>query len=153
MKLLLKRIALKPAYTIGKLYVDGKYVCDTLEDAVRDTNKNGRFDGAERKIHGETAIPYGTYTVTLRVQSPRFSAKAAYAFCRGYLPRLLDVPYFDGVLIHIGNTANDSAGCILVGRNSIVGRLTDSTATFRKLYAEYLKPASDLGDKITITIE
>ena len=96
MELTLKRIALKERYTIGKLYVNGVYECDTLEDKVRDLTK-------EEKVYGKTAIPNGRYNITLGVQSPRFSKKSAYQFCAGYLPRLLNVPNFDGVLIHIGN--------------------------------------------------
>ena len=87
--------------------------------------------------------------MTLGVKSPRFGAKPQYSFCGGYLPRLLNVPAFDGVLIHIGNTAKDTEGCILVGRNTKVGMVLDSTTTFRALYAR-LKGAKD---KIFITIE
>jgi hypothetical protein len=137
MKLTLKRIAFKDSYTIGRLFVDGVRFCDTLEDKVRDT-----------KIKGETAIPYGTYEVTLKVKSPKFSKKAAYNFCGGYLPRLLDVPNFEGILIHIGNTSSDTEGCILVGENKQVGKVLNSTATFKSLYAK-LKTATD---KITIEI-
>lgn len=151
MKLTLKRIALRPTYTIGQLSIDGEYFCDTLEDTVRDLNKNGVFAVAGGKVYGSTAIPYGTYRVTLGVKSPRFSQKAAYAFCGGYLPRLLDVPQFEGVLIHIGNTPKDTDGCILVGRNTIVGQVTDSTATFRALYPR-LKAAADRGEKIYIEV-
>ena len=88
MKLLLKRIALKPTYTIGWLYIDGQKVCDTIEDAVRDLNKNGRFDNGEKKVYAATAIPYGTYDITLKVQSPKYKDRAQYKFCDGYLPRL-----------------------------------------------------------------
>ena len=63
MKLKLNRIALRKTYTIGKLYIDGKYFCDTLEDTVRDTNKSGKFDNGEKKVKGKTAIPYGTYEI------------------------------------------------------------------------------------------
>lgn len=153
MKLLLKRIALRPTYTIGKLYIDGVYVSDVLEDAVRDLNKNGVFDNGEKKIYGETAIPYGTYEITLKVQSPKFSQKPAYAWCKGYLPRLLNVPHFDGVLIHDGSTAQSTAGCLLVGRNTIIGKLSDSMNTLRYNVYPLLKSASDKKEKITITIE
>lgn len=64
MKLTLKRIALKPAYTIGHLYIDGQKVCDTIEDTVRDLNKNGVFDNGEKKVYAETAIPYGRHTTS-----------------------------------------------------------------------------------------
>lgn len=151
MKLLLQRIALKPTYTVGRLYIDGEKFCDTIEDTVRDLNRNGRFDNGEVKVPSESAIPYGTYDITLKVQSPKFKSNKNYEFCKGYLPRLLNVPHFDGILIHIGNTAKDSAGCILVGENSEVGKVLNSTATFRRLYAR-LKTASDKGEKIQIEI-
>ena len=152
MKLQLKRIALRPTYTIGRLLIDGERFCDTLEDRVRDTNKDGDLlDEGEQKVYGQTAIPYGTYGVTLNVQSPKYSKRKAYDFCKGYLPRLLDVPHFEGILIHIGNKPEDSAGCILVGENKVVGGLINSTATFTRLY-ERLKAAADNGEDIDIVI-
>ena len=84
MKIKLKRIALKKDYTIGKLYIDDVYFCDTLEDAVRDLNKNGKFDNGEKKIYGQTAIPYGTYEVKW-TYSPRF---------KKYTPQLMNVQSF-----------------------------------------------------------
>lgn len=152
MKLLLKRIALRPTYTIGKLYIDGVYTCDVLEDAVRDINKNGVFDNGEKKIYGETAIPYGTYEITMKVKSPKFSKKATYAWCNGYLPRLLNVPHFEGILIHAGKDAKDSAGCLLCGENKIVGQVINSMHTLRTKVYPPLKKASDRGEKITIEI-
>lgn len=142
MKLLLKRVALRETYTIGKLYVDNHLFCDTCEDKVRDIEREG-------KVYGKTAIPYGTYKVTLGVQSPKYSQRASYDWCKGYLPRLLNVPHFDGILIHAGNTAEDSAGCILVGENKVVGKVINSMATLKRLYG-ILKEA---GDDITLTIE
>ena len=151
MQLLLRRVALRATYTVGHLYADGVKLCDTLENCVRDLNRNGTFDNGESKIPGQTAIPYGTYRLTLGVQSPRFRNREAYRFCDGYLPRLLDVPHFEGVLIHIGNSADDTAGCILVGENRSVGRLHDSTAAFRRVY-EVLRAAADRGETLTIRI-
>lgn len=110
MKFVLKRIAKKETYTIGKLYIDGVYFCDTLEDRVRDLN-------LEEKVKHETAIPAGCYKVIVN-KSPKFQRE---------LPRLLDVPYFDGILIHRGSTDKDTSGCILVGENKVVGRLINST--------------------------
>lgn len=148
-KLLLKRIAKEPTYTIGKLYIDDKYFCDTIEDTDRGLSQALPLDiNATRKIKGKTAIPTGTYKITLDVVSQRFSNRAQYRFCNGKLPRLLNVPAFEGVLIHIGNDANDTEGCILVGINKQVGKVLDSTITFRKLY-ERLKEHKD----ITITIK
>ena len=77
MKLRLRRIALRDTYTIGKLEVwkdnAWAYLCDTVEDKVRDLNKNGVFDNGEKKVYAETAIPYGTYKITMNVVSPKFS--------------------------------------------------------------------------------
>lgn len=112
--LFLKRIALKETYTIGKLYINDVYFCDTIEDKVREPGV---------KVYGKTAIPYGKYKIIINY-SPKF---------KKMLPRLLDVPGFSGVLIHSGNTADDSSGCILVGNNNEVGRVNNSRATMEKL--------------------
>lgn len=130
--------------------VDGKYFCDTIEDADRGLRQDLPVSvNMAKKRKGVTAIPTGRYRVTLGVKSPRFSQKKQYAFCGGYLPRLLNVPAFDGVLIHIGNTAKDSEGCILVGKNTVKGMVTESTVTFRALY-DVLKGAKG---EIYITIK
>lgn len=145
MELKLKRIARRSGYTIGHLYIDGEYFCDTLEDKDRGLRQDYSVE-VNRKLKkaGETAIPTGRYQVTLSVKSPRFSQKEAYRFCNGYLPRLINVPAFDGVLIHIGNTAKDSAGCILVGYNRAVGKVLDSAATFHRLYERLEKAKGNI---------
>lgn len=153
MKLALKRIALRDTYTIGRLYLNGTYFCDTLEDKVRDINKDGDLnDIGEGKVYGKTAIPYGRYEITMKVQSPKYSQRASYAWCKGYLPRLLKVPHFEGILIHSGNDATHSAGCILVGENKIKGQVINSMATLKRL-VPILKHASDNNEQIWITIE
>lgn len=154
MELTLKRTALRDTYTIGKLYVNGTYFCDTIEDKVRDLNKDGDLnDIGEDKIPSLTAIPYGKYEVTLKVKSPKFSLKSAYNWCNGYLPRLINVPHFEGILIHAGNTADSSAGCIIVGENKIKGQVINSMETLKRLYCSVLKDASDRNEKIWIKIE
>lgn len=146
LNVLLKRIARKANYTIGRLYVDGVYVCDTLED--RD-----RLYFGENKVYGKTAIPVGTYTITF-TYSPKFSKKDPYKYVGdGYLPLLLDVPQFDAIRIHCGNDENDSAGCVLVGKNKVVGKVLDSRATYRTLMNKYLLPARQRRQKITIKIQ
>lgn len=153
MELKLVRIALKDSYTIGRLYIDGQYECDTLEDKVRDVNRDGDLnDVGEQKVYSQTAIPYGRYEITMKVISPKYSQRSSYMWCRGFLPRLLNVPHFDGILMHAGNTATDSAGCVLVGENKVKGRLVNSMVTLKRV-CEKLKRASDLGEKIWITIE
>lgn len=141
MKLELKRIALKPNYTIGKLFINGTYYCDTIEDKVIDLNKNGKFDDGLSKVMSQTAIPYGTFKVVVNY-SPKFKRE---------LPRLLDVPYFEGILIHNGNDQNSSSGCIIVGENKTVGKVTNSTFYMNNLTAR-IKDAQNKGETITITI-
>lgn len=141
MKLELERRFLGECYTIGSLSIDGKKFCDTLEDRVRDLNKNGVFDGDEKKVYGETAIPYGTYDVVVDY-SPKFKRE---------LPRLQNVRHFEGILIHRGNTAEDSAGCILVGENKVKGKVINSTPYEREL-VRILKEAQDRKEPITIKI-
>lgn len=153
MEVKVRRIAKKEAYTIGKMYVNGEYVCDTLEDKDRGLTSNmsvAQICGV--KIKGETAIPTGIYLVDMKTVSPRFGGRAQYQFCKGRLPRLCNTPGYQGVLIHIGNTAKDTEGCILVGENKERGKVLNSTATFRKLYP-ILKAADERGEQIYITIE
>jgi hypothetical protein len=150
MELELRRIARKADYTIGHLSIDGQYFCDTIEDTDRGLRQDLSVSvNQAKKRKGVTAIPVGRYRVTLGVKSPRFSKKKQYAACNGYLPRILNVPAFDGVLIHIGNTAKDSEGCILVGDNKKVGMVINSTHTYWRLY-DRLQEAKD---NIFITIK
>ena len=150
MELVLKRIARKEGYTIGRLFIDGERFCDTLEDTDRGLRQDMSLPVIRaKKRAGVTAIPTGRYRVTLDVQSPRFKTKEMYRFCNGYLPRLLNVLGYEGVLIHVGNTAKDTEGCILVGKNTKVGKVLESRVTFVRLY-ERLKQAKGL---IYITIE
>lgn len=141
MKLTLKRIALRQTYTIGRLYVDGNYFCDTLEDTVRDLNKDGKFDNCEKKVHSKTAIPYGTYEIKW-TYSPRF---------KKYTPQLMNVQSFEGIRIHAGNTSSDTEGCILLGENKQVGKVLNSRATINKFYP-IIKKACSKG-KVTIEIK
>ena len=153
MKLRLERRFKGPVYTIGSLYINEEYFCDTCEDIDRCLTQDTPLENIKKvKIMHQTAIPSGVYEVTLNVQSPKYSKRAQYDFCKGFLPRLLNVPGFDGILIHIGNKAEDSSGCILVGENKVKGQVINSTATFKKLY-KVLKEASDNGEKITIEIK
>ena len=132
--LLLKRIARKEKYTIGKLYVNGTYFFDTLEDKDRGLSATFSLDYIrERKVYGKTAIPTGTYRVNMNTVSPKYKERAWSKPFGGIVPRLVDVPGFDGVLIHVGNTADDTLGCILVGENKEVGKVLNSTACYKKL--------------------
>lgn len=149
MELRLERKFKKERYTIGNLYVDGVWFCNTIEDRDRGLRQDMPLSTNKRlKVKNETAIPTGRYRVTLGVKSPKMSQRPAYDFCNGYVPRLANVPAFDGILIHIGNTEKDSAGCIIVGENKVKGKVINSTETFRRLY-DVLKKTNDL---IYITI-
>ena len=141
MKLTLKRIALRSTYTIGRLYVNGNYFCDTLEDTVRDLNKDGKFNNGEKKVYGKTAIPYGTYEIKW-TYSPRF---------KKYTPQLMNVPSFEGIRIHSGNSNTDTEGCLLLGENKKVGMVLNSRATINKFYP-LIKEACSKG-KVTIEIK
>ena len=154
MKLELERRWKKATYTIGRLYVDGHFFCNTLEDRDRGLKQSDPETYIKaRKVYGETAIPTGTYGVSMNTTSPKYAAVSWYwKLCQGKMPRLLAVPGFDGILIHPGNDALDTLGCILVGRNTKVGKLTDSKATFQKLYKEMAK-AVRRGEEISIVIE
>ena len=134
MELVLERRYLKPSYTIGGLSVCGTRFCDTLEDRVRDLKQ-------EPKVPRATAIPAGRYEVIVN-RSPRFGRD---------LPRLLDVPGFEGILIHRGNTAKDTAGCILVGENRLPGQVLNSTPYELRL-TSLIREAQEKGEKIHITI-
>lgn len=149
MKLLLKRIAKMEKYTIGKLYVDGEYFADTLEDTDRNlTSTMSKDEIAKVKVYGKTAIPTGTYVVDMNTVSPKFGKRSWAQPYEGKVPRLQDVPGYEGVLIHPGNTADDTLGCILVGRNKVKGQVVESQDTFHSLM-NILKGDND----ITITIE
>ena len=143
MKLKLIRKYRKQDYTIGKLYVDGAYFCDTLEDYDR-----LYFGGI--KVAGRTAIPVGKYKVVLNVQSPKYAKRDYWRkYNNGFMPRLLNVPMFNGILIHPGNTAKDTDGCIIVGLNTKVGMVTNSLENFIRLY-ELMKKSKE---EITIEVK
>lgn len=131
MKLTLKRKFLGDKYTIGDLFIDGKFFCNTIEDTVRELpatcpyTPKGQSCKCKEKVYAQTAIPAGAYKVTLEY-SPRFKRK---------LPLLHDVNHFIGILIHSGNDESASAGCLIVGNNTVKGKVTESRATSDKLNA------------------
>lgn len=148
MKLVLERTFRGSAYTIGKLYVDGDYFCDTLEDVDRGLSSDMPLSEInEKKVYGKTAIPTGTYKVVMNVVSPKFKDRAWAKPWDGKLPRLENVPGYEGVLIHVGNKAEDTLGCILVGQNKVKGQVINSTTTFDKLM-DLLTQTNDITIKI-----
>lgn len=153
MQLLLKRIYTCPSYTIGHLYVDNVYLCDTLEDTDRGLSQDMTVEQIKKiKIQDRTAIPIGIYNILMNIVSPKYSKRQYYIdVCGGKVPRLDNVPGFAGVLLHAGNTAADTSGCILVGENKVKGKVLYSKATFEKLYA-ILKAAHVKKEDISLTI-
>ena len=129
--------------TIGKMYVDSAFECFTLEDYDRSLASDMKLEAIKaKKIKGKTAIPTGTYDVIIN-RSNRFKRR---------LPLLLNVPGYEGVRIHPGNTAADTEGCILVGVYRTVDLVGNSRMAFNKLF-EKMEAAVAAGDKITITIK
>lgn len=139
-----KRLYKKEQYTIGKLYIDGKYFCDTLEDTDRGLTQSMSLSHIKKmKIARNTAIPAGKYKVTINVVSPKFVLKPYYKkVCNGKVPRILNVPGYDGILFHYGKDQNWTDGCVLIGRNKIKGGLTEGEDVFKRFY-EKLKEATD----------
>ena len=140
MRLTLKRIANKKDYCIGKLYINGKYFCDTLEDRDRGLDDSMSEEEIKQiKIKEQTAIPTGIYTVLL-TYSPKY---------KKVMPLINNVKGYSGIRIHSGNSSKDTEGCLLVGKNTVVGRLTDSRNTYNALFKRLLQKGSN---KITIEI-
>lgn len=149
MELLLKRIAKRDKYTIGDLYIDGKWFSNTLEDTDRGLSQDMSLEEIKKiKVYGKTAIPTGTYRVNMNIISPKFKTRVWAKPYNGMIPRLENVPGYEGILFHPGNSAEDSIGCILLGYNTVKGKVTQSQDTFHKLMAILTKEKD-----ITITIE
>lgn len=152
MKLKLIRKYKKQDYTIGQLYYNDQFLCNTLEDHDRGLHSNMSIEEIKKiKKPSLTAIPTGTYNITLDIVSPKFSKYPFYQeVCKGKLPRLQNVKGFDGILIHCGSRADNSSGCVLVGLNKIKGGLVESKEIFKMLY-QLLQDHKQEG--LTITIE
>ena len=156
MELIVDRKWKKQSYTISNLTIDGKWFCNVLED--KDRNLDSSMSIAkirELKKPSITAIPRGTYEITLDVTSPKYCTNSFYKqVCNGKVPRLLNVKGFEGILIHVGDGprgADLSSGCLLCGYNKVKGQLRDGKEVFKKLYS-LLKEAKSRGEKITIKI-
>lgn len=154
LELVVKRIATNPDYTIGELYANGKKLCNTMEAPDRGLYQSMPLtDLKESKVDGKTAIPYGTYLVTLNHKSPKFSKDDYYKdFCDGYVPRLLRVPGFEGILILRGNKKDEAKGSLIIGENTTPGGLANSKLHWEKLMNEYLLPAKEEKTPVLITI-
>lgn len=159
MKLKLRRIFKGDKYTIGKLYrqdpANGQWVwvADTIEDKDRGLDQSmTEANIAAIKVKHQTAIPTGKYEIDMTTVSGTFSKKQLYKeFCGGKVPRLKYVKGFSGILIHSGTDQDSSSGCIIVGENKIKGKVINSWATFKRVYA-ILKRAHNNGEKITLEV-
>lgn len=155
MELVVERKWKKEGYTIGKLFINNVFFCNTLEDKDRGLTSAMSIEKikAMKKVT-ITAIPSGTYNVRMDIISPKYSSKEWYVKnCNdARMPRLENVPGYVGVLIHPGNTAEETEGCILVGKNDVVGKVTKSKDYFLQLYNK-IYTAYKKGEKITITIK
>lgn len=153
MELIVDRKYKKQSYTISNLLINGKVFCQVMEDTDRGLKDSMSLEQIKSlKKYGITAIPSGTYEITLDVFSAKFGSQSFYQeVCKGKLPRLLNVKGFEGILIHCGNTEKDSAGCLIVGMNLEKGKVLNSRDTFRKLYS-LLQDSKNKGEKITIKI-
>lgn len=156
MELKLVRKYCKDEYTIGHLYVveNGKdiWVADTLEDKVRDYNKDGDLlDEGEAKVYSQTAIPYGKYEVKMTI-SPKFKNRYWAARYGGIVPLIDNVKHFTGIRFHPASTAASLSGCVGIGRNTLRGQLTQSTEMYFKLMDDYLMPALMRNESITLEI-
>lgn len=139
MRLELRRIAKRPTYTIGRLYINEEYFCDTIEDTDRGLNSYMSLEEIKaKKVKGKTAIPTDTYRVKI-TYSPRFKKD---------MPLIENVVGFDGIRIHSGNTAEDTEGCIIVGENKVVGKVINSKETYNKLFSILLQYKNNL--RITV---
>lgn len=133
MQLQLRRLYRKPEYIIGKLYINGEYYCDVVEDRDRGLTQDMDLAQIKKiKVMHETAIPYGTYKVRLSL-SPRF---------KKILPEILNVPGFSGIRMHGGSSAASSSGCLILGKNTIKGGVTNSKYYVNKLI-EILKNTNE----------
>lgn len=140
MRLTLIRVANRPTYCIGKLYIDGVYFSDVLEDVDRGLDDAMDVETIKKlKVNGQTAIPTGIYQVLL-TYSPKY---------KRIMPLINNVKGYSGIRIHSGNTAKDTEGCLLVGKNKEVGKVLESRVTYNALF----KRLQQTKGKIIIDIQ
>ena len=142
MELRLERKYRSNNYCIDKLYINGKYFSDALEDPDRGLTDSMSLEEIKKiKIKGNTCIPYGTYNVTI-TYSPRFKKN---------LPLIKNVKGFEGIRVHNGNIPQHTEGCVLLGFNKIKGQVINSKDTVNK-FIDIVQDALNKGDKVPITI-
>lgn len=153
MEIVVDRRWKRDTYTIGNMYINGKFFSNTLEDKDRGLkNSMTPQDISNLKVYGQTAIPSGTYEVKM-TYSNRLHGRAYAKKYDGKLPELINVKGYEGVRIHPFNRAQETLGCLSVGKNNIKGAVTNATAYFYMLVDNYILSAIKRGEKITITIK
>lgn len=157
MEIKVNRTYKKDTYTIGDLYIDGVWFCNTVEDKDRGLKQTMTLNEIKsKKVPTQTAIPSGRYKITLSVVSPKFSQKTFYkTVCDGKVPRILNVPGYDGILLHVADGANGAMlveGCLGIGYNKVKGGVLNGKEVFTTFY-NILKHADNKGENIYITIE
>lgn len=152
MEIIIERAWKKADYTIGRLFVNGERICESLEDTDRGL-KSSFTDAAIKaiKIAGKTAIPTGTYKVTMSV-SAKYKDRSWAKKYNGLVPEIVGVPGYVAVRIHPANFASEVEGCVAVGENKVKGGVVNSQKTYCKLMDKYLIPAWNRKEAITITI-
>lgn len=153
MEILIDRKYKKDDYTIGIVYINGKYFSESLEDCDRGLKQNMSDTEIKfRKVYGKTAIPTGTYELRM-TYSPKFKDRAWGKKYGGKVIQLMNVKGFTGVRVHPLNTAEDSLGCIGVGRNLKKGQILQATEYYYRLLDSYVLPALQKGEGVYITIK
>jgi len=153
MEILINRRWKKDTYTIGECFINNVKFSETCEDKDRGLMSTMPINEIKaKKIYGKTAIPTGTYEVKM-TYSPKFANRAFARKYGGKVLEIMDVKGYQGVRIHPFNTAEDSLGCIAVGRNLQKGKVLQSTIYYYKLMDEHVMPALKKGEKITLTIK
>ena len=139
MEVIIDRAWKREKYTVGKVIIDGERFCESMEDKDRGLTRDMSEKEIKRvKVYGETAVPTGVYTVKM-TYSPKYKRN---------MPEVLNVPGYSGIRIHSGNTAKDSLGCILLGRNTKVEMVTES----RKTCKEFERLLEAAGGECKLTI-
>ena len=151
--LLVRRKWKKEKYTIGRMFANGTYLFNTLEDTDRGL-ASWMTEAVIKtmKIAGITAIPTGTYEVRLTV-SPKFKNKPWAKKYGGLVPEIVGVIGYSGIRIHPLTEASQTDGCVGVGDNTAVGKLSNSVKRYCELMDNYLMPAWTKGEKMEITIK
>ena len=140
MQIMLTRNWKKPDYTIGRIFINNAFFCNSMEPIDRGLRQDMPIEDIKRlKVKNKTAIPTGTYKVMM-TWSPKYQKK---------MPQIMNVPCFDGVRFHPGNKPKDTRGCVLPGENSVKGMVVNST----KYFNQFVSMLEGSGGIATLVIQ